>query len=477
MRENTSQDLLKWLGILGFVLWMACPRARGAEPGYFDHTLPSNWEATDTGVFTADADNAEWWRGFGDPLLDSLIAIGRRNNYDVAVAARRIEIARAQAGQARSAYFPTFGLDAGWSRERMSGLMSDVKGPATTLSSFSGTVNMRWEIDVFGKITAQVRQAKAEVKVSAAEFAGVGLSVDAEIASTYIGLLVSRGQLAVAREHSKSQLQILNMTKTRHETGLASKLDVAQASTLYYSTIAQIPLLEASIDASVNSLAVLLGTTRDQLPAGVMTAGTIPTDMPAVGLGTPADLLRRRPDVVQAEKSIDAAAAALGIARKDYLPSLSVAASAGTQAHNIGDLFSRNSFTYTIAPTLSWTIFDGLSRRYGVAEAREQMEVAIDNYNLAILTAVEEVSDAARRYTCTQEYISTIEEVVASSAEEVKLSVDLYKEGLTAFSNVVDAMLNYLSYQNTLVSARGQAIDSLINLYKALGGGWSAGAM
>ncbi len=359
----------------------------------------------------------------------------------------------------------------------MSGLTSDVKGPATTLSSFSGTVNMRWEIDVFGKITAQVRQAKAEVKVSAAEFAGVGLSVDAEIASTYIGLLVSRGQLAVAREHSKSQLQILNMTKTRHETGLASKLDVAQASTLYYSTIAQIPLLEASIDASVNSLAVLLGTTRDQLPAGVMTAGTIPTNMPAVGLGTPADLLRRRPDVVQAEKSIDAAAAALGIARKDYLPSLSVAASAGTQAHNIGDLFSRNSFTYTIAPTLSWTIFDGLSRRYGVAEAREQMEVAIDNYNLAILTAVEEVSDAARRYTCTQEYISTIEEVVASSAEEVKLSVDLYKEGLTAFSNVVDAMLNYLSYQNTLVSARGQAIDSLINLYKALGGGWSAGAM
>ena len=95
MRENTSQDLLKWLGILGFVLWMACPRARGAEPGYFDHPLPSNWEATDTGVFTADAGNAEWWRGFGDPLLDSLIAIGRRNNYDVAVAARRIEIARA----------------------------------------------------------------------------------------------------------------------------------------------------------------------------------------------------------------------------------------------------------------------------------------------------------------------------------------------------------------------------------------------
>lgn len=195
--------------------------------------------------------------------------------------------------------------------------------------------------------------------------------------------------------------------------------------------------------------------------------------MPPVGLGAPGDLLRRRPDVVQAERGIEAAAAALGIARKEYLPSLSVSASAGTQAHNIGDLFSRNSFTYSIAPTLSWTIFDGLSRRYNAAEARERMEIEIAGYNLAVLTAVEEVRDAARRYTCTLEYIKTIEDVVGSSAEEVRLSVELYKQGLTAFSNVVDAMLNYLSYQNTLVSAKGQAIDSLINLYKALGGGWN----
>lgn len=477
MREKSSLNLLRWLAVLGFILWAACPRAKGAERNYLEHSLPSGWDTTDAGFYDADAANAEWWRGFGDPLLDSLIAIGRSNNYDVAMAARRIEIARAQAGAARSAYYPSFSLDAGWSRERVSGLTSAEKGPATTLSSFSGTVNMRWEIDVFGKITAQVREARAQVKVSAAEFAGVGLSVDAEIASTYIGLLVAREQFAVAREHSESQLRILNITKTRHETGLASKLDVAQASTLYYSTIAQIPLLEASIDASVNSLAVLLGVTREDLPEGVLTATRIPSDIPGVGLGVPGDLLQRRPDIVQAEKSIEAAAAALGIARKEYLPSLSVSASAGTQAHNIGDLFSRAGLTYSIAPTISWTIFDGLSRRYNAAEAREQMEIAVDNYNLAILTAVEEVRDAARKYTCTQEYISTLEEVVSSSAEEVKLSVDLYKEGLTAFSNVVDAMLNYLSYQNTLVSARGQAIDSLINLYKALGGGWTAGAM
>ena len=474
MRVKISLNLLRWLGVLGFVLWAACPRAKGADNDYIDHALPAEWAGGTVPGAESDALNARWWSGFGDPLLDSLIAIGRENNYDVAMAARRIEIARHQVGEAQSAYYPNLSLNAGWSRDRVSGLTTATPAPAEVMSSFRGTVDMSWEIDVFGKITSQVRQAKAEVKVSAAEFAGVELSVDAGIATTYIGLLVARGQLAVAREHSVSQQRILDITKTRHETGLASKLDVAQATTLYYSTIASIPLLEASIDASVNALAVLLGVTREGLPSGVLSAATLPSGMPPVGMGTPADLLQRRPDVVQACRSVDAAAAALGIARKDYLPSLSVTASVGTQAHSVSDLFSDRSFTYSIAPTLSWTIFDGLSRRHNAAAAREAMENAIDSYNLAVITAVEEVRDAARKYGCTQSYIDYIDRVVQSSAEEVKLSVDLYKEGLTAFSNVVDAMLNYLTYQNTLVAARGQSIDSLINLYKALGGGWNS---
>lgn len=471
MRVKTPVYLLSRAAAILFAVWAACPESAAADRAYSDRSLPSEWSVDFVAEETA---NAHWWSGFGDSLLDSLIAIGRHNNYDLATAARRIEIARQQAGEASAAYYPTVGINAGWSRSRISGATGTVPAEATVSSAFSGTVDMNWEIDVFGKISAQVRQAKAQVKVSAAEFAGVGLSVDAEIASTYIGLLVARSQLTVAREHSESQERILNITKTRHETGLASNLDVAQASTLYYSTIAQIPLLEASIDASVNSLAVLLGTTREELPAGVFTADQLPETIPSVALGVPADLLRRRPDVVQAEKAVDAAAAALGIARKEYLPSLSLSASAGTQAHSAGDLFTSRSFTYTVAPTLSWTVFDGLSRRHAAAEARERMEIAINNYNLALITAVEEVRDAARRYECTQEYIGRIGKVVENSAEEVRLSVDLYKEGLTAFSNVVDAMLNYLSYQNTLVSARGRAVDSVINLYKALGGGWNS---
>lgn len=466
---RTYQLLLR-LTVFASAIWFVNPMAYCENNRYLEVELPSKWSNDST--FDADASNIHWWKGFGDSLLDSLVARGRTNNYNVSVAIKRIELARAGIGAARSAYFPTVGVDAGWSRNRTSGVATSTHIPVTIGSAFNASVTASWEIDIFGKVHSQVQKAKANEGLSAAEAAGVVLSLDAEIANTYIGLLVARGQLEVARRHAGNQLEILRITQLRHDTGLASKLDVAQATTLYYSTIAQIPLLEAQIDASVNSLAVLLGTTREQLPSAIDTAVALPTSMPPVGIGTPADLLRRRPDVVQAERQIDVAAAALGIARKDYLPSLSIQASVGSQAHSLGDLFTGDSFTYSIAPTLSWTIFDGLGRHYAVAEARRQMEIAIDDYNMAVVTAVEECRDAARNYTCTLRYIDDIEKVVESSSEEVDKSVELYKEGLTAFSNVVDAMLNYLSYQNTLVSARGRAIDSLINLYKALGGGW-----
>ncbi len=173
-----------------------------------------------------------------------------------------------------------------------------------------------------------------------------------------------------------------------------------------------------------------------------------------------------------AEKSIDVAAAELGIAKKDYLPSLSISANVGTQAHAFGDLFTGPSFTYSVAPTLSWTLFDGFARRAATASARENMQIEIENYNLTVLTAIEEVRNALARYSATLKYIERTAKVVESSEEAVNLSLDQYKQGLSDFYNVVEAQLNYLTYQNSLVAARGEALTSLIDLYKALGGGF-----
>ncbi len=194
--------------------------------------LAKEWGADSTALALGDDVNRHWWQSFDDPLLDSLIMIGERNNYDVSIAARRIDIARSALKQTQSAYYPQIGLSLGWNRTRTSGRIESNRGVAETVSYFDGTANMSWEIDVFGKIRAQSRRGAAQVKVSSAEYAAAMLSLDAEIASTYIGLLVSRAQLDIAMLHSERQKHILDITETRHRTGLVSKLDVAQAATL-----------------------------------------------------------------------------------------------------------------------------------------------------------------------------------------------------------------------------------------------------
>ena len=278
--------------------------------------------------------------------------------------------------------------------------------------------------------------------------------------------------MELARNHSEKQAQVVKITEARHESGISSRLDVAQARTVYYSTIASIPLLESSINSSINALSVLLGMEPDSLPATVKAGGTVPDCHMLVATGVPLDLLERRPDIVAARASVDAAAAALGIARKDYLPGLAIEGSIGTEAHSAKNLFTGRSFTYTVSPTLSWTIFDGLSRRNNIQSAQRELENETDNYHLAVLTAIEEADNAMNSYVSSLHYISSLQKVVEESEMSLDLSLALYKQGLSPFSNVVDAQLNVLEYQNTLISAQGRALSSLINLFKALGGGW-----
>lgn len=445
------------------------PAAAGDDGNRPSATVPDTWGDSVDGLESGVS--AEWWRTFGDPLLDSLVAVGEKNNYSVAAAARRIDIARAAVGQSRAGLFPQIGVSGGWTQQRQAGDIVSPSVPASTRSWWNGGVTLSWEIDVFGKVRRQMNESRKQVEVTAAEYKGVMLSLQAEIVSTYITLLVDRAQLEVANEHSENQKRILEITETRYRTGLVSKLDVAQARTLYYSTTASIPLLESSIEAQYNALGVLTGVGREGLPETLFEPRPIPDGYSVAAVGTPAEVLRRRPDVIAAERNIEVAAAQLGVARSAWLPSLSVSASAGTSAHSLDDLFSDRSFTYSIAPTLSWTLFDGLGRKYADAQARQNMEAMIDNYNLTVLTAVEEVRNAIAAYKATHKYIERLRTVVTNSKEAVDLSLARYTQGLTDFYNVVEAQLNYLTYQNSLVAARGRALISLTDLYKVLGGG------
>lgn len=454
------------------VAFTALPVTAQSGSAFLNNELSREWATYSESAQVNEMPEARWWQRFDDPLLDSLVEVGLLRNYDVVMATRRIEIARNAVGTARAAYYPSVNLGVGYNRERTSGRLTGATGQAATTSYINGAVNMSWEIDIFGRITSQVKSKRAAVQVSRAERAGIKVSLEAQIADAYVTLRVKQAQIQVAKEHSASQLKVLKIAEARFETGLASMLDVDQARTVYYNTVAMIPMLESSIHTSINAIAVLLAENPENLYEVLSKPAALPSYIQMVASGVPADLLRRRPDVVQAEEQIGVYAAELGIAKKDYLPTLSINGSVGVAAHRPGDLFDGPAFTYSVAPTLSWTIFDGFARRHNIASARENMQMAIDNYNLTVMTAFQETDNALSTYFANVKYIKALDDLVSSSRDYDRLSIDQYKNGLAAFINVANAQMSYLSYQNTLIEAQGQALTALIDLYKALGGGW-----
>ncbi len=189
--------------------------------------------------------------------------------------------------------------------------------------------------------------------------------------------------------------------------------------------------------------------------------------------GIPADLLRRRPDIVAAEQNLAAAAAAVGIAKKDFLPSLAINGSVGVQSHGHGPFFSRDNLAYSIEPTLTWTLFDGLARNARAAAAREQEQALVEQYRYTVMNAYNEVDNALTAYTESVRSIADCERAETAAAEFLDLSVGLYTQGLSDFTNVANAQVSYLEYTNAVVAARGRALSALIDLYRTLGGGFA----
>ncbi len=451
-----------------------------AESKYLRDSIPDQWDKVAMLVQTTNSEqmsydgDLQWWHNFNDSLLDSLITMGIERNYNVAIALKRSEMARSQMRQAQSGYYPTVSLSAGWQGEQVSGKNVAPYGSATHTGFYTAGLSAQWEIDLFGRIHAKVKNKKAAYNATRAEYAGTMVSMSAQIASTYVQLRMYQAQKALANAHSANQATIVNIARARFETSLASKLDVAQALETYYSTTAQIPLLDSSIHAAINSLAVLTNTPFEQMNDLLSQVRPMPEYRLPVNIGVPAELLRRRPDIVEAEMQIEECAAALGISKKEYLPTLTLSGTIGTSAHNPGDLMTEQSVRYLVTPTLSWNLFDGFNRRYVMIEARQNMEAAIDSYNLAVLNALSETDNYVTDYGYTLRYVEALDRVIEQSNDELRLSVDRYKTSLSPMSDVVRAQLNTLTAENNLITAKGRALSSLISLYEALGGGYDA---
>lgn len=435
-------------------------------------SIPQQWSYQSAYSQKLPTDD-NWWKTFEDSTLDSLINLAERNNYNLAAALSRIEMAKKTLDVAKAAYFPTLNIDAGWTKGQSSG----ASGPVVTKSSpydyFSLGASMQWEIDLFGKITQNVKANKAAYNASKAEYDGVMVSLAANVAKAYINLRTYQNELEVANRHLNEQEKVLKIVEARFKAGLASMLEVSQSRTVVASTKASIPPLEAMIESTINSLALLTASYPDEVYQWLSAPAPMPKVVYGANLGVPADLLRRRPDIIQAEYQLAGYAAQVGMAKKDFLPTLSLAGSIGTQAHNAKNLFGKHSMYWEINPTLSWTLFDGLARNYKTAEAKAQLEAAVDSYNYTVMNAVIEVSNATTTFKSTMETIKLTEDVIEQSKTSLDLSVELYKKGLSPFNNVVDAQISYLTNQDSQITAQGKALTAVVNLYEALGGGWN----
>ena len=438
-------------------------------------SLPQSWQMTQQCYQTLPIDDA-WWHSFQDPILTQLIEKAVANNYNVASAMKRIDMAKQIIRQASAGYYPTFNATAGWSYSLDSGAEGKQVVTTSPGSSLSLGADMNWEIDVFGRVRQNVKAKKAAYNVARADYDAVLISLCSDVATAYLQLRTTQRQIQMADDHIEYQQRVLKITEDRFEADLGNMLDITQARIVLYSTQSKLPGLESKVRTLINSISVLLGDSPDEWIEKLTHPIPMPGFIHQISAGIPADILRRRPDIVQAEYQLGEYAAMLGVAKKDFLPTLSLTGSIGTSAHKAGNLFGKHSLYYSVAPQLSWTIFEGFARNARVAEARLQMEAAIDDYNMTVLNALQEVDNSLIQYNSIINSISLQKKVVEQSYKSMVLSVDLYRSGLTAFSNVVDGQMSYLENQNALVELEGSALTNLVTIYKALGGGWTIAA-
>jgi NodT family efflux transporter outer membrane factor (OMF) lipoprotein len=433
--------------------------------------LPQEWPDDEIFVQTRPADDL-WWRNFEDALLDSLMIVATERNLSVLTAMTNIRIAKAGWRMTQSELLPSVDLSAGWSRNKTSGNLSQTGDAEAWYGYFTGTLSASWQVDVFGKIVKRAQAQKRAFQATSEEFRAVMLTLCAEVASNYFSLRQCQAELEVLQSNAQSQKEIMEIVVARFETGFASKLDVAQAKSVYYNTLASIPSMKANVRQYINSLTTLLALFPGSIDERLSHPQPLPDYVDAVAVGVPANLLRRRPDVRAAELTVGAKAALLGASKRDWLPSFYLNGSIGYSANNLNRLFREGSSVWEITPTMTWNLFDGGHDVAATMEAKAELEQSVIAFNNVVLTAVQEADNAMTMYKHSLMTIEALKEAVRQGEETLELSLELYKQGLTQFQNVLDAQRSLLGSQDNLVQTRGYSLLSLIQLYKALGGGW-----
>ena len=458
---------------LVFYLLLCMPLAMNAQEAgkYLERPLPDEWQEKDMLFQQVLPVDDQWWKVFEDTTLDSLIHLAMEQNPSVLMAINRIDQAKAQWRISQSEFYPSLTFNGGWTRQQTSGNLG-TGSPQAWTGYYSASVQMSWQLDVFGVIRQKAKAQKELYAASREEYNATMVSLCAEVASTYFNLREVQQELDVLRRNAASQEAVVNITETRYKTGLVSKLDVAQAKSVYYSTLASIPTTEANVIQYLNTLAVLLGLYPQDVTDALSDTKPLPDYMEPVGVGVPGELLLRRPDVRGAERQVNAQAALLGASKRDWLPEFFLNGSFGYASDDLKDVGKKGSMTWSIAPSMTWNLFNGGRNLQEERLQRAQLDESINQFNQTVLTAVQEVDNAMSAYKNSIKQIVACREMLYQGKEAFNLSLDLYKQGLTPFQNVLDAQRSLLTYENTLVKAKGYSLVCLVQMYQALGGGW-----
>jgi NodT family efflux transporter outer membrane factor (OMF) lipoprotein len=444
-------------------------------PNYARPPAPvaSEWiDYRDPRVKSEEPDLSEWWRVFNDPVLDKLVELAYQQNLSLRVAGARILQARAIRGIAVGSLFPQ--LQQAFGEQQRVKLSQEAANPPPDawFQDWSTGLTASWELDFWGRFRRAIEATDAELDASIENYDNVLVVLLADVATNYVQYRTFEQRLVYARQNVKSQAEAYRLAQDKFEAGAATERDAQQAKQVLEQTRALIPQLEIGMRLAANRLCVLLGIPPIEL-ASHLGQGGIPHAGREVAVGIPADLLRRRPDVRQAERQVAAQSARIGVAEADLYPHFFLNGTIGLQAEQFADLFrTPDSLIGNIGPSFRWDIlnYGRIVNNVRLQDARFQ-ELAFAYQNL-VLTAGREVEDGIIAFLRNQEAAERLAASVAAAQRTLEISFEQYRQGAIDFTPVVLFESTLADQQDQLAAAQGDITLSLINIYRALGGGW-----
>ena len=409
--------------------------------------------------------DAPWWDVFDDPVLKSLIDEALRNGFDARTAAARVEEARAQYGVARSQSLPAVDYQGNWQRQR-----PPLTPTGKAQTTWTANVSISWELDVWGRIRRLNESARAQYLATEEGRRGVMLSLVSDVATAYLDLRELDQELVIARNTTAAFEDTDELFRRQLEGGTASVLETTRAEASVAHVAAQVPEIERAIVARENQINYLLGRN----PQPIAREGPMMAPSPEVPPGLPSALLERRPDIRQAEQLLVAANAEVGAAKADFFPRLSLTGLLGQVSPELGSLFESRNRTWSIGGGLLGPLFQGGRIKHGYEAARARWEQASISYEATTANAFGEVSRALVDRTKLVETARQRAREVAAYQEAVRVASIRYSSGLSAYFEVLDAQQQLFPAEIALAQTRRDQLVALVDLYRALGGGWQA---